>query len=75
MGDVFFGAGVSFPQFPFSEMEISFDLLNDRILEGTEIGELSIARDPNNFDGHEPLFRSVRIAIKDDEGKMNDVDH
>ena len=69
-----FGAGISFPQFRFSQMEISFDLLNDLILEGTEIGELSINQDPLNFDGHEPLLKSVRIAIRDDEGKMNDND-
>ena len=70
-----FGAGVSSPVFSFSTMEVSFDLLNDRILKGTKIGELSIAPNPLNFDGHEPLFGSVRIAIRDDEGKMNDNDH
>ena len=68
MGDVSFGAGIIYPEFSFSTMEISFDLLNDRILEGTEIGELSIARDPNNFAGSTPLFNSVRIIIRDDEG-------
>ena len=72
MGDVSFGPGVSFPQVSFSKMEIYFDLLNDRIFEGTEIGELQIAPNPANFDGHTPLFKSVRIAIRDDEGKMNE---
>ena len=75
MGDVSFGAGVSSPVFAFSLMEASFEVLNDRILEGTEIGQLSIAQDPLNFDGHVPLFGSVRISIRDDEGKMKDIDH
>ena len=70
-----FGPGVIFPQFNFGHMEVSFDLLNDEILEGTEIGELSIYPNPLNFDGHEPLFKSVRIAIRDDEGKMKNIDH
>ena len=70
-----FGPGVNFPQFNFSHMEVSFDLLNDEILEGTEVGELSIAQNRLNFDGHEPLFKSVRITIRDDEGKMKDIDH
>ena len=69
MGDLSFGSGVSSPSFSFSEGEISFEVLNDRILEGTEIGELQIAPDPLNFDGHTPLFKSVRIIIRDDEGK------
>ena len=74
-GDVSFGDGCnSFPQFHFSDMEISFDLLRDNIYEGTEIGELSLAPDPANFDGHTPLFKSVRIVIKD-EGEMNDIDY
>ena len=68
MGDVFLGAGVSFSKVHFSAMEIGFDLLNDRIFEGTEIGELTIAPDPTNFDGHAPLFKSVMIKIKDDDG-------
>ena len=68
MGDVFLGAGVSFSKVHFSAMEIGFDLLNDRIFEGTEIGELTIAPDPTNFDGHAPLFKSARIKIKDDDG-------
>ena len=70
-----FGPGVISPQFPFSAMEVSFDLLNNRICEGTEIGQISIAPDPLNFDGHKPFFKSVRIVITDDEGKMNDIDH
>ena len=70
-----FGAGVSSPVFAISTMDVSFELLNDRIFEGTEIGELSIARDPFNFEGNAPLFMSVRIAIRDDEGKMKDNDH
>ena len=72
-GDISFGAGISFPQFSFSDMEILFEVLNDRILEGTEIGELQIAPEPNAFDGHTPLFKSVRIIIRDDEGEMNDI--
>ena len=75
MGDVSFGAGVRTPVFGFSEMEISFDLLNDGIFEGTEVGKITIAPDPTNFDGHVPLFESVRIIIRDDEGKINDIDH
>ena len=71
MGDVTFGHGYSFPQFPFSDMKISFEVLNDNILEHTEEGELEIAPDPINFDGHTPLFNSVRISIKDDEGKYH----
>ena len=70
-----FGAGTRTPGFAFSQMEISFDLLNDRIPEGTEVGELTIAPDPTNFDGHAPLFKSVRITIRDDEGKINDIDY
>ena len=73
MGDVSFGAGVSFPRFSFSDMEIAFEVLNDNILEGTEIGEITIAPDPTNFDGHAPLFKSVRIIIRDDEGKIDDT--
>ena len=49
-------------------MEISLEVLNDLVREGTEIGELQIAPDPFNFDGHTPLFKSVRIIIRDDEG-------
>ena len=64
-----FGPGVRIRQFAFSEMELSFDLLNDRILEGTEIGELSIALNVSNFDGYTPYFKSVRIVIRDDDGK------
>ena len=71
MGDVSFGAGVSFPQFFFSDMEIAFEVLNDNILEDTEVGEITIVPDPTNFDGHAPLFKSVRIIIRDDEGKIN----
>ena len=63
------GAGVNYPEFFFSDMEIAFEVLNDNILEGTEIGEISIAPEPTNFDGHTPLFNSVRIGIKDDDGK------
>ena len=61
----------SFSTFLFSGREISFDLRNDNILEHTEEGELEIAPDPINFDGHTPLFNSVRISIKDDEGKYH----
>ena len=74
-GDVSFGTGVSFPGFFFSDMEINFEVLNDRILERTEIGELLIFPDPTNFDGHTPLFKSVRIIIKDDDGEINDIEH
>ena len=56
-------------------MEIFIEVLNDAILEGTEVGELTIAPDPTNFDGHAPLFKSVRITIRDDEGKINDICH
>ena len=69
MGDVSFGLGVSFPQVSFSNMEVGFGLLNDRIFESTEMGELVIAPDQANFDGHAPLFKSVRIRIRDDDGK------
>ena len=55
-------------------MEISFEVLNDNIFEGTEIGEFSIARDPLNFDGYTPFFGSVRIVINDSDGKMNHID-
>ena len=63
-----FGAGVSFPEFAFSTMKLSFEVLNDRIFEDTEIGQLTISPDPINFDGSAPLFDSVRIIIRDDEG-------
>ena len=71
MGDVSFGADVRFPGFAFSGAEISFDVLNDNIFEHTEEGELSFFPQPTSFDGHTPLFKSVRIAIKDDEGKFH----
>ena len=72
MGDLSFGAGTSLPVFRFSEMEIFFEVLNDNILEGTEVGEVQIVPDPANFDGSTPLFKSVTIRIRDDEG---DIDH
>ena len=68
MGDVSLGPGGSYSQVLFSDMEISFEVLNDRIFEGTEVGELTIDPDPINFDGHAPLFKSMRIRIKDDDG-------
>ena len=61
----------SIPQFPFSGREISFEVLNDNIFEYTEEGEVVIILDPKNFDGHTPLFKSVRIIIKDDECKFH----
>ena len=70
-GDVSFGAGISFPGFPFNGAEISFDVLNDNIFEHTEEGELAFFPQPTSFDGHTPLFKSVRISIKDDEGKLH----
>ena len=73
-GDVSFEADARTPEFAFSEMEISFEVLNDNILEGTEVGELTIVPDPTNFDGHAPLFKSVRITIRDDEGIIHDID-
>ena len=71
MGDVGGFGSSSFPHYPFSGREISFDVLNDNILEHTEEGELEIAPDPINFAGHTPLFKSLRISIKDDEGKFH----
>ena len=73
MGDVSFG-GVSYPQFLYSRgahCQISFDVQDDLILEHTEEGELVISLNPGNFDGHTPMFKSVRIIIKDNEGKFH----
>ena len=52
----------------FQDLDIAFELLSDAILEGTEVGQLTIYPDQFAFDGHEPLFRDVRIVIRD--GKM-----
>ena len=60
--------GVRFSQFRFSDMEISFEVLNNNFLEGTEVGKVTILPDSTVFDGHEPLYGHARIVIKDDEG-------
>ena len=53
-------------------MNISFNVLNDLILEETERGRVQILSDPNAFAGHGPLFGSVDIVIKDDESILYD---
>lgn len=61
---------VRFSQFRFSDMEIALEVLNNNILEGTEVGKLSILPDSTAFDGHEPLYGHVKIVIRDDEGTL-----
>ena len=69
-GDVSFGPGVTFPHFLFMDnMNVTFEVLNDNISEDTEIGLFRITQEsPPPFDRHKPLFRDVRIVIRNDEG-------
>ena len=68
-----FGNNIS-PFFNIKDNEITFDVLEDETLEGTERGQISIRPDPNTFAGHEPLLGSVNIVIIDDESIFCNID-
>ena len=49
-------------------MIIVFSIINDDIIEGREVGSISIA--PSiTYDVAPPRFRRIRIVINDDDGK------
>ena len=48
---------------------MTFNVINDNIVEGQEIGQLQIARS-TSFDGFTPLFQNVRIIINDANSEL-----
>ena len=72
-GDISFGSNIIRPTFQFvgtllppspPVRTITFDVNRDDILEGQEIGLLTIAPS-TSFDGFLPRFQTVRIIIND----------
>ena len=73
-GDISFGSNIIRPTFVFvgtlppppspQFRFISFRLNSDNILEGQEVGRLTIAPS-TNFDGFAPRFQTVMIVIND----------
>ena len=49
-------------------MIIVFSVINDNIVEGREVGSISIAAS-TSYDVASPRFRTIRIVINDDDGK------
>ena len=72
-GDISFGSNIIRPTFQFvgtllppspPVRTITFDVNRDEILEGQEIGLLTIAPS-TSFEGFVPRFQTVRIIIED----------
>ena len=69
-GDFSFGSTRQFATIQFSGGLTAAAVVNDNIIEGTEIGEITII--PSNaFKGHGSRYHTVRIVITDDEGKYS----
>ena len=74
-GDISFGAGVIRPTFRFraddvpEDRVVTFNVINDNVVEGQEIGQLQIVRS-TSFDGFTPLFQNVRIIINDTNSEL-----
>ena len=76
-GDISFGSNIIRPTFVFVGTllppsplirTLIYDVNRDDILEGQEIGLLTIAPS-TSFDGFVPRFQTVRIIINDSNGE------
>ena len=68
LGDLSFGADNLSPNIRFDDMMIRFSIVNDDIIEGREVGSISIAPS-TSYDVAPPRFRTIRVVIIDDDGK------
>ena len=66
-GDLSFGPNILSPNIRFDDMIIAFSVINDNIVEGREVGSISIAAS-TSYDVASPRFRTIRIVVNDDDG-------